>query len=173
MATLYEVAQGRGNGELHDSKYMSAAEKRKVLKQWELFLKSGLERNKFTEALYNHLMQNCSFIAHFDIHGFYATYFGEGEDTVQFLSQFDDRDGIPKSVEYGYLSDWLNDENYYDINYEMVRIAGKYIPGLIATAADKQMVDDVTRAKLLLEKHGINVETEKGSDLNWKMTFGK
>jgi len=173
MATLHELAKQRGAGELRDTKFMSADEKRKVLKQWELFLKSGLERDKFSKPLYNHLIQHCSFIAHYDINGFYSTYFKEGEDTVHFLSQFDDRDGMPKSVEYGWLSGWLTNDDYGDVNIEMVRIAGKYIPELMATAVNKQMVDDVTRAKLLLAKHGIKVEAEKGSELNWKMTFGK
>jgi len=172
MTTLQELARRRGAGELRDSKFMPAEEKRKVLKQWELFLKSGLERDKFTKLLYNHLIQHCSFIAHYDINGFYSTYFEEGEDTVQFLSQFDDREGIPKSVEY-HMTYWITDEDYGDINCEMVRIASKYIPKLLDTSVNKQMVDDVTRAKLLLAKHGIKVEAEKGSDLNWRMTFGK
>ena len=65
-----EQAQSRGPGQLHDSKFMSAAEKSKVLKHWEMFLSSGLEKDKFTKALYEHLINHCSFIAHYDIHGF-------------------------------------------------------------------------------------------------------
>jgi len=172
MTTLQELALRRGAGELHDSEFMSAEEKRKVLKQWEQFLASGLEKDKFAKSLYNHLIQHCSFIAHYDINGFYSTYFEAGDDTVHFLSQFDDRDGIPKSIEYGGTS-WITDEGYYDVNIEMVRIASKYIPQLMGTSLNKQMVNDITLAKLLLAKHGIKVEEEKGSELNWKMTFGK
>lgn len=161
-----------GVAEMHDSKFMSAREKERVVKQWEAFLKNECARARFTKTLYTHLIMHCSFIAHYDINGFYSTYFEEGEDTVQFLSQFDDREGIPKSVEY-HMTYWITDEDYGDINCEMVRIASKYIPKLLDTSVNKQMVDDVTRAKLLLAKHGIKVEAEKGSDLNWRMTFGK
>jgi len=105
--TLNDLAQSRGPGQLHDTKFMSAAEKSKVLKNWEAFLKSGLEKDKFTQVLYNHLTQHCSFIAHCDIHGFYATYFESGDDTLHFLSQFDTRQGIPRSIEYDDLSGWL------------------------------------------------------------------
>lgn len=115
---------------------------------------SGLKREKFTKNLYNHLIQHCSFIAHYDINGFYSTYFEEGDDTVRFLSQFDDRNGMPKSVEYG-MTYWITDEEYYDINCEMVRIASKYIPALKKKAENEQRELDVTRAKLLLAKHGI------------------
>ena len=106
--SLNDLAQSRGPGQLHDAKFMSAAEKSKVLKNWELFLKSGLEQDKFTQALYHHLIQHCSFIAHYDIHGFYATYFERGNSTLNFLSQFDTRHGIPQSFEYGSLSGVVN-----------------------------------------------------------------
>ena len=141
---------------MHDSKFMSAAEKRKVLKQWELFLASGCSKEKFTKSLYNHLIMHCSFIAHYDIHGFYATYFEEGDDTVLFLSQFDDSQGMPKSIEIG-MTYWLTGDEYYDINCEMVRIAGKYIPLLVKQAQNRQKIADIARAKALLAKHGIDM----------------
>ena len=157
--TLNDLAQSRGPGQLHDSKFMPAAEKSKVLKHWEMFLRSGLEKDKFTKLLYHHLIQHCSFIAHYDIHGFYAAYFESGDDTVRFLSQFDDSNGMSKSVEYG-MTYWLTDEEYYDINSEMVRIASKYIPILIQQAKNQQRAADITRAKALLAKHGMKVDIE-------------
>lgn len=160
ITTLHDLAQRRGPGQLHDTKFMTAEEKRRVLRQWELFLKGGLKREQFDKALYNHLIQHCSFIAHYDIHGFYDTYFRNGDDTVHFLSQFDDRNGIPVSIEYG-MTYWLTSEEYHDINSEMVRIAGKYIPVLIQQAAARQKAADIARAKALLAKHGIEIPVEQ------------
>lgn len=154
--SLHDLAQQRGQGVLHDSKFMPAETKRRVLKQWETFLKSGCAREKFTKPLYNHLIQHCSFIAHYDINGFYATYFESGDNTVNFLSQFDSREGMPKSIEYG-MTSWLIDEEYHDINSEMVRIAGKYIPVLVKQAETRQKQNDIHLAKLLLTKHGITL----------------
>jgi hypothetical protein len=54
---------------------MSAAEKRLVLSAWTKFLKHGCQKDHFTERLYHHLMQHCSFIAHHDRHNFYGYYF--------------------------------------------------------------------------------------------------
>jgi len=158
--TLAELAQQRGPGELHDSEFMPAAEKRKVLRHWELFLKSGLQREKFTKPLYDHLIQHCSFIAHYDRWGFYSTYFENGDDTVAFLSQFDDRKGIPKSIEYG-MTYWLTGEEYYDINSEMVRLASKYVPVLIQQAKNRQKEADVAQARALLAKHGVDLEERR------------
>ena len=156
--TLNDLAQSRGPGQLHDSKFMSAAEKSKVLKHWEMFLRSGLEKAKFTKALYEHLINHCSFIAHYDLHGFYATYFESGDDTRHFLSQFDTRSGkIPRSIEYGDLSGWLTDEDYYDINTEMCRIAWKYIPALELKAKNDQRHADLAHAEVLLKKHGLSL----------------
>ena len=153
MTTQLELP-GQAKAKMQDTKFMSAQEKQKVLHRWELFLKSGLSKDKFTKNLYNHLIMNCSFIAHYDIHGFYATYFEEAEDTVRFLSQFDNRNGIQKSVEYGMIY-WYTNCDYNDINSEMCRIASKYIPTLIAKARDSQREMDILRAKALLAKHGL------------------
>lgn len=157
---LSDLAQERGPGTLHDSKFMPKAVKSKVLKQWEIFLRSGCIKEKFTKSLYSHLIMHCSFIAHYDIHGFYDTYFEDGDDTVRFLSQFDDRNGMPKSVELG-MTYWLTDEENYDINSEMVRIAGKFIPLLIKIAEVKQRHRDVHLAQLLLAKHGIYLDSDE------------
>jgi len=154
--TLNDLAQSRGPGQLHDSKFMPAAEKSKVLKDWEMFLRSGLEKDKFTKLLYHHLIQHCSFIAHYDIHGFYATYFESGDDTIHFLSQFDTRNGMPKSIEYG-MTYWITDEDYYDVNTEMCRIAWRYIPVLELKAKNNQRHADLAHAEVLLKKHGLSL----------------
>ena len=153
---LNDLAQSIVPGQLHDSKFMSAAEKSKVLKHWEMFLRCGLEKDKFTKALYHHLIQHCSFIAHYDIHGFYATYFERGDDTIHFLSQFDTRRGIPRSIEYG-MTYWITDEEYYDINSEMCRIAWRYIPVLELKAKNDQRHADLAHAAVLLKKHGLSL----------------
>lgn len=146
---------------MRDTQFMSAAEKEKVLRQWKSFLASGLQWEKFTKPLYHHLIQHCSFIAHYDRSGFYATYFQEGDDTAHFLSQFDGRkavrSGIPKSVEYGMT--WWVSGDYVDINMAMIDIAGKYIPDLLARATNSQMTADLNQAKILAERWGRKVTT--------------
>jgi len=159
QAELFTVAE-----ELKDTKFMTAGEKKRVLRHWESFLQSGLSKHRFTKALYYHLTQHCSFIAHLDINGFYSTYFEQGDDTVHFLSQFDQRNGVlgkggkyvPKSVEYG-MTYWATDEEYGDINTEMCRIAWKYIPALELKAKNDQRHADLARAEALLKKHGVNL----------------
>ena len=145
---------------LQDSPFMSAGEKAKVLRQWETFLKSGLQWKHFTKALYDHLIQHCSFIAHYNQAQFYATYFEHGEGTARFLSQFDmtkaEACGVPKSVEYG-MTYWATGD-YADINREMIRIAGGYIPGLLGRASLVQEVEDIVCARALLRKHRYNLE---------------
>lgn len=145
-----------GVAEMHDSKFMSAREKERVVKQWEAFLKNECARARFTKTLYTHLIMHCSFIAHYDINGFYDTYFTEGEDTARFLSQFDRSKGC-RSVELG-MTYWLTGEDYGDINSVMVNIAARYIPALTHAAQIQQRETDVKRAKALLAKHGIAIK---------------
>ena len=136
-----------------DEKFMTAAEKHTVLKAWERFLKGGCKRSQFTKALYNHLIQHCSFIAHCNIDGFYGTYFDRPSTFCDFLSQFDNR-GPCKSVEYGW-NWWLTSGTGCDLNQAMIEVASEYIPGLIRKAQMDEMVQDVALAHKLLKKHGL------------------
>lgn len=73
-----------------DTKFLTAKEKMLILKNWIAFLKSGLSQDKFTKRLYEHLHLHCGFIAHYDINGFYGTYFnGDYVDAKRFFSHFD------------------------------------------------------------------------------------
>ncbi|MDD5095437.1 MAG: hypothetical protein PHV74_13820 [Dehalococcoidia bacterium] len=142
-----------------DSEFMSAQEKRKVLHQWEVFLKGGLKREQFTRGLYNHLIQHCSFIAHYNLEGFYGVYFTSGEGIARFLHQFDTRNankaGIPLSVEYG-CTYWAKGD-YADINMAMIEAATPYIPSLLRSAGEEQKASDVAEARRLLSKHGMTL----------------
>lgn len=149
-------------GGMKDSQFMTAGQKRLVLKQWSLFLESGLQEEKFTKALYEHLHLHCSFIAHYDKAGFYQTYFTSGDRKQAFLSQFDERnakpDGIPPSIEYG--GRWWVSGEYEDINRAMVEIGTRYIPLLIDQAKNEQRQSDLAHAAALLRKHGIGINID-------------
>jgi len=106
------------------TKFMSAEEKKAVLRGWQRFIKSDFDGNYFTKKLYDHLHLYCSFIAHFNIHGFYATYFENPEHTIKFLQQFD-KDFGHKSIEYG-TDYWFTSEDYHDLNSEMAESLGPY-----------------------------------------------
>ena len=121
-------------------------------KAWVRFLKHGLRFPDFTKRLYEHLIQHCSFIAHYDRGGFYRTYFESGEDTVRFLSQFDRR-GECRSVEYG--GGWWLQGKYADLNEALVEAAAPYIPSLVENAQRMQREADLAEARRLLAKHGL------------------
>ena len=73
-----------------DVQFMNAKEKERVNKQWVTFLNSNCSRAKFTKALYNHLHLHCGFIAHYNIYGFYDTYFSDDyDDLARFFSHLE------------------------------------------------------------------------------------
>ncbi len=145
--------------EMKDSEFMTAQEKQKALRQWESFLKGGLKWEQFTRSLYHHLIQHCSFIAHYDIHGFYTTYFVRSEGIARFLRQFDKsqatENGIPRSAEYG--STYWATGDYADINRAMIEVATPFIPELLRVAQENQKASDIAEAQRLLAKHGITI----------------
>ena len=141
--------------EFRDVRFMSAAQKTTILRAWVRFLKSGLQFEQFTKALYNHLIQHCSFIAHYDRAGFYSFYFEGGDSIARFLSQFDLR-GPCASVEYGGQY-WLSGD-YEDINREMIAEGEAFIPSLLDTSHRRQEAADIAIATALLAKHGISAD---------------
>lgn len=62
--------------EFSDTKWLSADEKRKILKQWTAFVKNGFSETLFTSSIYDHLHLHCGYIAHYDKHGYYGEYWG-------------------------------------------------------------------------------------------------
>ncbi len=71
-----------------DTQFMTARDKELVLKVWQTFLRHGLKREHFPKRLYQHLHLHCGFIAHYNLGGFYSTYFQAGQDTELFFEQF-------------------------------------------------------------------------------------
>jgi len=110
-----------------DVEFMTADEKRKVLRAWIRFIKNNFGPKQFSKALYNHLIMHCSFIAHYSRGGFWEAYFKAPEDTQRFLNQFDHTKGCV-SVEYGGTA-WLRGD-YNDINNAMVAVLEPYLPEL-------------------------------------------
>jgi hypothetical protein len=131
---------------------MTAAEKDRVLKAWRRFIKGGLKWTQFTQAIYDHLIQHASFIAHFNRAGFYNTYFRTGDDRLRFLNMF----LTGTSCEYG-DSHWLHGE-YADINAALCAVVKDFHADLAAHAKAMQREQDVAEATRLLGKHGLNVE---------------
>ena len=142
---------------MESTRFMTAKEKGLVLKAWKRFLAKGLRWEDFIERLYSHLINNCSFIAHYDRGGFYAEYFESGDQIILFLRQFDARNaganGIPPSVEYD-STEWIDDD-YGDLNRAMIEAATPYIDSLFRKAQEAQRAEDIQEAERLLAKHGI------------------
>jgi hypothetical protein len=62
---------------LRDSEFMTAEQKKKVLRQWDRFIEGGFSPHLFTDAVYQHLNLHCGFIAHYNRAGFYSTYWND------------------------------------------------------------------------------------------------
>ena len=121
----------------NDVEFMTAKEKQLVLKNWKAFLKYGLKRQHFTRRLYEHLHLYCGFIAHYNIHGFYSTYFEAGQDTERFFDHF----CTYTKANYGANSD------YADINTAMRDVYQEYKARILsATEADISHSLDVLEA---------------------------
>jgi hypothetical protein len=140
---------------LRDSEFMSAHDKRLALRAWETFLAHGCQFKHFTKRLYEHLIQHCSFIAHYNRLGFYDHYFRAPETIQHFLDQFDESKGC-RSIEIG-MDLWVRDPDYRDINAAMCRIAGVHMTHLRADADQAEFDRDRTELLRLGKKLGAQI----------------
>lgn len=134
--------------------FMTAKEKLLVLKGWKTFIKGGFQKKHFTKRIYEHLHLNCSFIAHYSIHGFYETYFENPKDTTRFVSQFDSDKGY-RSVELG-MSYWMSGD-YADLNQAMCEAMELYKKSIYERCQSQEKERDLARASALAKKHGLNL----------------
>ena len=140
-----------------DVQFMTAKEKELVFKNWQRFIKALSTDwrnafNAFTKRLYQHLTLHCSFIAHYDRHGFYQTYFADPETIPNFFRGFD-RDQGYSSFEYGFNYHMNGDFN--DINQAMADELEEYKHRIYTIANHEARERDLQAAKALLKKHGI------------------
>jgi hypothetical protein len=67
------------------TEWNSAADKAAFGNTYLHFIESGWKRSLFTKGFYQRLSNCFSHIAHYDIHGFYQTWFTCDKDRLEFL----------------------------------------------------------------------------------------
>lgn len=146
---------------MQNVKFMSAVEKELVLKHWKRFM-GGLDGYDFTEEsqlrlqklfprmLYEHLINHCSFIAHYNQCGFFQTYFTDPSDTIRFLEQFGKQPYT--SIEYG--DNYWETGDYADINTEMCNVTTPLFEKLRSRFSDFAKQKDLNNAAVIAHKHG-------------------
>ncbi len=69
------------------TKWDTAGQKVKFARQFIRFVESDFDKSQFPVWFYRRLSQCFSMIAHYNLHGFYETFFTSTEDKVRFLRQ--------------------------------------------------------------------------------------
>ena len=108
-----------------DEEYLSAADKRHILADWQRFITSGFKKLFFTRDLYRFLHHSCDFIAHTNQETFWAYTFSSDVNRLRvFLNQFG---GNGYAAEYGSRA-WL-DSPAADLKGAMCQaMTGLYAP---------------------------------------------
>ena len=124
----------------------SSEDKRKFAENFIRFVESDFLRNKFTKTFYGQLSNTFGYIAHCDIHGFYAAQFSSRTRQINFVKQSlqypcDGSADYTFSDVEAYLKDWLNrtgvlnrllsaerSENIQSERNELARLRAKFEP---------------------------------------------
>jgi hypothetical protein len=136
--------------EFKDAHFMSATEKTKVVNNFKRFLKNDCSQTTFTKALYQHLHLHCGFIAHYNINGFYDTYFnGDKDDFLQFCKNFLDEDYLRSPYSYA--------QDMSDINMAMSIILEEEFVRLVKPFIDKTKLNALLEVKRLMQHNDITI----------------
>jgi len=132
-----------------DAQYMTAKDKETVLKHWKKFIINSFQRKDFTKQLYNHLIQHCGYIAHFNMEGFYSVYFSSPLGTKTFVEDFS------VGGEYKYIQGerWLPD--YKDIGEKMDEFLEIHKGRIKLRCAKEICENDLEIARNILKKYNI------------------
>jgi len=125
------------------NQYYTAEQKAEWANRLAHFITSGFERGHFTRILYDLLHLHFGHIAHFDINGFYQTWFATPDQRVAFLKH---------TIEYPPSSPWFGDVE--KAVQEWVK-KGKFLEtyqGLAQVEQHYQSVEDVARSLLKVNK---------------------
>lgn len=99
------------------TKWDTVSDKEKFIAQFKKFVNGGFKRRDFTEAFYTRLSNCFSHIAHYDIHGFYSTWFITTGDQVDFIKNTLNQGGYG-DPEYTYsdaekiIKSWVFERQY-------------------------------------------------------------
>lgn len=126
-----------------DVQYMSAAEKLKVAKNWETFLRARCAAKNpsemlraWTRALYNHFYLHLGHIAHYDIHGFYQAQWASWDTFVENVIKLaGDRDHMGSPLARGA---WGANVDYEDLGHWIVEVAKEYLDDVRAKAQQER-----------------------------------
>jgi len=137
--------------EFKSIEFMTAREKELTAKQFKNFVKklvtlgSCEETQKaFSKRVYEHLHLNCGFIAHYDIYGFYSTYFnGDIDDFERFAEHF---------IEDGKISPYHYTEDYNDINFAFSEILIERYKEIVINFSEETKENDLAKAQRLVAK---------------------
>ena len=129
-----------------DSQFMSAKEKKLVLKQWISFIENDFRREKFSTRLYKHLYLHCGFIANYNRDKFYSTFFVNPQDAIVFLKHFNKE------------AFWVKMLPYVDINSAMVDIVDLHRERITNACLKSIKEKELDLALFLLAKHRISYE---------------
>lgn len=69
------------------TEWSTVKDKERFVKQFKAFVLSDFARTKFPKWFYNRLLNCFGMIAHYDIYGFYATFFEDTAGKVDFAQQ--------------------------------------------------------------------------------------
>jgi hypothetical protein len=114
-----------------DTEFLKAEDKRRILARWQRFVKSGFERDLFTDTVYKHLSPHCGYIAHYNRDGFYGEYWCK--DVAQHAATFGMVSGpVPESFHNweSFLKAFSILGDYTDINTDMMYVLGNELRAL-------------------------------------------
>lgn len=130
------------------TQWNTVEDKEKFAEHFKKFVANGFKAQDFHQWFYNRLSQTFGHIAHYNIEGFYATFFTTMEDKIRFLEHcsawpcYGDPEYTYSDVEF-YLKRWMQETNVIE---EMRQVL-----------AEETREQEIALRDALLEKYPLGV----------------
>lgn len=148
FADINAVFKTADDYDFKDVEFMTAEEKRKVIRNFKKMIEKR-DMGIMTERTYNHLHLHCGDIAHYNIHGYRATY--------EWPHGFKDFIKLFENMKNGY-SNYLLHGDYGDINKAMVEIVEYHKEQIYKEIEEYEKKQEINTLKILAKKHGLRIE---------------
>lgn len=161
-------------GKMKDVQFMTAKEKAKVARDWELFILKrlsfsaadtqqgdyGTHYKHLTKALYNHMHGHMGYIAHGSAGGFFSAQFEETADFLRNVHAIANNAGCGDVRGYRLVPGMGANVDYEDLFEVMIKVAKHYLPTVRALYEEESQEAHrrrVVSAQQLLQSEGFAV----------------
>jgi hypothetical protein len=134
----------------------TAAEKKRIYRDWVRFISHGFQRSQFHKDLYDYLILHHGDYAHYSQNNYYDTYFSTPEGIWEFIEWFSDQ--TRRYNTWG--SNSINTYAWNDLSNAMQDALDYWVRVSASPLSEQRKARAIEQAQAILAKEGLKAEVK-------------